>query len=117
MKKTLLLAALVVLLSAFGEPVKKYVVTLAVEKTVYVPCPEVGKKDAFGRVLGNVCTKVHFGKACDTTRFYFDDSLQGRALYLQGLSQVGIVPADSTMGVIVHASFKVETDTVTNKPE
>lgn len=115
MKKTLLFAAIVVLLSAFAEPVKKYIITVCVEKTVYAPCPYAGQKDGFGRILPNDCTRVHFMKQYDTLRFEFEDSLQGRNFYLQAFNQIGVVPADTTLGVINYADFKVRIDTLTQE--
>jgi hypothetical protein len=112
MKKTLSLAVLVVLLSAFAQPVKHYVVTLVVEKTVYAPCPQTGKKDGFGRVIPNSCTRVHFCKQYDTLRFDFQDSIQGRAFYLEAFNQIGISPSDSTAGIISYVGFKTQKDTL-----
>lgn len=108
MKKTFLLAVLVVLLSAFAEPVKKYIVTVCIEKTAYAPCPEAGQKDAFGRVLPSNCTRVHFMQQHDTLRFEFEDSLQARSFYQQAFAQTGVMPPDTTVGVITHTRFDVQ---------
>jgi hypothetical protein len=114
MKKTLLLTVLVVLLSAFAQPVKKYIVTVCIEKIVYAPCPQAGQKDTFGRVLPSNCTRVHFLQQHDTLRFEFEDSLQARSFYQQAFGQIGVVPADTTAGVINNTRFdiRVSNDTL-----